>query len=184
MSITEYCTLTELGELYGTTRNKVGTWLRDAGLRDGKGHPISEGMWMTVETLAPNGFTPFYVWHRESTVRLLDSLGHRQKEKNSGHTLIDRRQGTFRSKERRVMKEYLSQTELGKLFGVSSHTIGEWLRDAGLRDPGGKPTFEGHEYADTRPSTNPNTYFWVWHRKRTIRLLESRGHQVLAGGAA
>jgi len=98
-------------------------------------------------------------------------------------TLIDSRQGTFRPLERRAMKEYLSQTELGKLFGVSSHTMGDWLREAGLRDPGGRPTYEGHEYADTRPSTNPGTYFWVWHRERTVRLLQSRGHQLLAGGA-
>lgn len=105
------------------------------------------------------------------------------QEKYLGLTLLDRGQGAYRPHERRHMSEYLSQTELGKLFGVSSHTVGGWLRDAGLRDPGGKPTFEGREYADTRPSTNPGTYFWVWHRERTIQLLQSRGHQLLTGGA-
>lgn len=82
------------------------------------------------------------------------------------------------------MSEYGSQTELGKIFGVSSHTMGVWLRDAGLRGPDGKPTTTGHGYADTRPSTNPGTYFWVWHKERTLRLLESLGHKPLIGGIA
>ena len=82
------------------------------------------------------------------------------------------------------MNDYVSLTQLGKLFGVSSHTMGGWLRDAGLRDPSGKPTAAGYGYADTRPSTTPGTYFWVWHKERTIRLLESRGHKQLIGGTA
>ncbi len=82
------------------------------------------------------------------------------------------------------MNEHLSLTQLGKLFGVSSHTMGAWLREAGLREPGGKPTATGYEYADTRPSTNPGTYFWVWHKERTLRLLESLGHKLLIEGAA
>ena len=69
-------------------------------------------------------------------------------------------------------------TDMGASCGANYVNAGA----AGALD--GVTMVEGHEYADTRPSTNPNTYFWVWHRKRTIRLLESRGHQVLAGGAA
>ncbi len=78
--------------------------------------------------------------------------------------------------------EYSSQTELGKLFGVSSHTIGRWLWEAGLRDSDGKPTAWGWEYVSQRPSTNPGTYFNVWHREKTVKLLESKGHALV--GAA
>ena len=88
MTIAEYITLTELGALYGVTSHKVGKWLREAGLRDKRGNPINEGLWMTTETLAPNGFTPFFVWHRQSTIRLLDSLGYQRKEKHSPVTPI------------------------------------------------------------------------------------------------
>ena len=86
MSITEYCTLTELGALYGVTAQKVGTWLRKARVRDRGGNPINNGGAMTTTRPTPNGHTKFYVWDREATIRLLDSLGHRQKEKTSGHT--------------------------------------------------------------------------------------------------
>ena len=44
------------------------------------------------------------------------------------------------------MSEFLSQTDLGKLFGVSSHVIGKWLLDCGLRTENKKPSrkaFEG-----------------------------------------
>lgn len=82
MNITDYCTQTELAELYGVTRNKIGEWLRDAGLRDRKGNPTNAGIGMTMEATSPNGY-PFFVWHRESTIRLLDSLGHRRIHKYS-----------------------------------------------------------------------------------------------------
>jgi len=78
-----------------------------------------------------------------------------------------------------MINEYLSQTELGKLFGVSSHTIGRWLTAAGLRGPDGKPSLHGWEYVSQRPSTNPGTYFNVWHREKTVRLLESKGHALV-----
>jgi len=34
----------------------------------------------------------------------------------------------------------LNQTELGKLFGVSSHVLGDWLVDIGLRTSDKKPS--------------------------------------------
>jgi hypothetical protein len=86
MIVSEYITLTELGALYGVTNQKIGQWLREAGLRDKRGNPINEGLWMTTEALAQNGYTPFFVWHRQSTIRLLDSLGYRRKDKYNGST--------------------------------------------------------------------------------------------------
>lgn len=36
--------------------------------------------------------------------------------------------------------EFLSQTELGQIFGVSSHRMGKWLVDLGLRYKNKKPS--------------------------------------------
>jgi hypothetical protein len=60
--------------------------------------------------------------------------------------------------------EYLSQTELGKHFGVSSHVVGRWLREIGLRTPTGKPTSRAFDegLVAQRPSRGIGTYFYVW----------------------
>jgi hypothetical protein len=77
-----------------------------------------------------------------------------------------------------MQDEFLSQTELGKLYGVSSHTVGQWLKDAGLRDQKGKPCGDGWDYVSTRTSTQAATFFYVWNRKKTTALLSSRGHNI------
>ena len=80
MTDTDYCTLTELGAMYGVSRNEIGKWLKEAGVRDRRGNPQDEGMLMTIEALAPNGLATFYVWHRKQTIRLLDSMGYQRLE--------------------------------------------------------------------------------------------------------
>jgi len=94
MIFSDYVTLTELGQLYGVTSHRIGKWLRHAGVRDKRGNPIEEGLMMTKEALAPNGFTPFFMWHRESTIRLLDSLGYHRIKNYCVNT--PRYAGTYR----------------------------------------------------------------------------------------
>jgi hypothetical protein len=75
------------------------------------------------------------------------------------------------------MPEYLSLTELGKLYAVSRVKIGQWLVDLGLRTKEKKPSraaFDGG-FVDQRDSTNPGTYFWVWDAKKTCELLDGTG---------
>lgn len=75
------------------------------------------------------------------------------------------------------MKEYLSLTQLGELFGVSRVVMGRWLHEIGLRE-NNEPTaqaikegfcVEGERPADWVP-------FWIWHADKTIALLEQHGH--------
>ena len=75
--------------------------------------------------------------------------------------------------------DFLSQTELGKLYGVSSHKIGKWLLDLGLRTKDNKPSRTAFEagFVDQRPSTQPGTYFWVWHSEKTMQALDKAGHK-------
>ena len=71
---------------------------------------------------------------------------------------------------------YLSQTELGILFGVSSHKIGRWLTALGLRY-NGTPSEQAHHdgYVSTRPHRNKG-YYWRWHGLKTVAALERAGH--------
>jgi hypothetical protein len=72
------------------------------------------------------------------------------------------------------MPEFLSLTELGRLYGVSRNKVGQWLVDLGLRTKEKKPSraaFDGG-FVDQRNSSNPGTYFWVWHAKKTTCLLD------------
>jgi hypothetical protein len=76
-------------------------------------------------------------------------------------------------------EKYMSLTELGRLYGVSRVRMGQWLVDLGLRTQGKKPShmaFNGG-FVDQRPSTQLDTYFWVWHAAKTIRLLDEAGHE-------
>jgi hypothetical protein len=72
------------------------------------------------------------------------------------------------------MDDFLSQTELGEIYGVTSHKIGKWLRGLGLRDENGKPTARAFQegFVKQRPSTQPGTYFYVWHKAKTTEQLD------------
>ena len=73
----EFLSLTELGMLYGVTRNKVGQWLVDLGLRTEDKKPsakaFSEGF--VDERDSVNIGTYFYVWYAKKTCELLDGAG-------------------------------------------------------------------------------------------------------------
>jgi hypothetical protein len=79
--------------------------------------------------------------------------------------------------------EYLSQTELGKLYGVSSHVVGRWLKGLGLRDAGGNPTdrAKAEGFAKREPSTKPGTYFYAWHREKTCEQFDGMEYPRAAG---
>lgn len=73
--------------------------------------------------------------------------------------------------------EYLTQTQLGQLLGVSAVVVGGWLAHAGLRTSKG-PTQKATESGIARQFTpgdgrNP---FWVWERDRCLGVFEALGH--------
>ena len=77
------------------------------------------------------------------------------------------------------MPEFLSLTELGRLYGASRNKVGQWLVDLGLRTKEKKPSraaFDG-DFVDQRPSTQPGIYYWVWQGEKTTRLLDGAGFQ-------
>ena len=72
------------------------------------------------------------------------------------------------------MNEYLSLTDVGRIFGVSSHVAGRWLKNLGLRTASGQPTALAfnEKYVAQRPSRYPATFYYVWHAGRTTELLD------------
>jgi len=72
------------------------------------------------------------------------------------------------------MEQYLSQTEIGNLYGVSARIAGAWLVRGGLRGPDGKPTdhAEQNGYCRSVYMTDRGRSFWVWHSARTLELIE------------
>jgi hypothetical protein len=75
------------------------------------------------------------------------------------------------------MNDFMSQTELGTFFNVSSHQIGKWLISCGLRTAYKKPSPKAFNegFVEQRPSTQPGTYFWVWHAEKTMKVLTEAG---------
>jgi hypothetical protein len=74
----------------------------------------------------------------------------------------------------------LNQRQIGEHFGVSSHVVGRWLKEVGLREPNGEPTPSAVEAGFAEPvdlgdGTHP---FWVW-QKKTVDYLEQHGHPRL-----
>jgi hypothetical protein len=72
------------------------------------------------------------------------------------------------------VNEFLSLTELGQLYGVTSHVIGKWLKGLGLRTADGRPSRDAFAegYVSQRPSRQPGTYYWVWHGDKTTGRLD------------
>lgn len=70
--------------------------------------------------------------------------------------------------------EYKSMREIGKHFGATSHEVGKWLQNLGLRDANKEPTPRAvdEEWIAKLPSTQPGTWFYGWHEKRTIELFK------------
>jgi hypothetical protein len=80
-----------------------------------------------------------------------------------------------------MLLEYVSLTELGTLFGTTSHWIGRDLAAMGLWVPCGKPTplayceglINSREY-DSGCEYPLNT----WHREKTVAVLVARGRKL------
>jgi hypothetical protein len=74
----------------------------------------------------------------------------------------------------------LTQRQLGLLFGVSSHVIGDWLENVGLRDPQTKkPTREAHQDKYCEQVMNGTGYFWAWRSQPTVERLIAAGHLLV-----
>lgn len=81
------------------------------------------------------------------------------------------------------LSEFMSMTQIGRLFGVSSHKIGAWLTAIGLREDG-NPTHIARNggYVTTVPNGRNDGFYWVWKTRPTIKALERAGHRRVGQG--
>jgi hypothetical protein len=73
---------------------------------------------------------------------------------------------------------YLTQTELGEVFGVTSHQIGRWLIEIGLRTPDKQPSRKA--FAEGFVAQSPldtGGCFYKWDQDKTVKALENAGHR-------
>ncbi|MBY0522779.1 MAG: hypothetical protein K2R98_05255 [Gemmataceae bacterium] len=73
--------------------------------------------------------------------------------------------------------EFATMREIGRLFGVTNHTIGRKLKELGLRTPDGKPSSEAFSrgLVEQKWTDDHKHYCWVWHIAKTVPLLEKAG---------
>jgi hypothetical protein len=77
------------------------------------------------------------------------------------------------SGRRNVEYEFVTLTYLGRLYGVSSHKVGKWLKGLGLRTDAGQPSERAFQQGlvERWESTQPGTYFYAWHQSKVTKLL-------------
>jgi hypothetical protein len=70
-------------------------------------------------------------------------------------------------------------TEIGQLFGVSSHVVGRWLVGIGLRTPEKFPSTKAFKggYTNKAPNGRGSGWYYVWDRDKTVQALEEAGHR-------
>ena len=78
-----------------------------------------------------------------------------------------------------INNEFTTMREIGKLFGATSHEVGKWLVEIGLRTPQREPSQRAREggFCARRPLESGYGSFDVWHQARTVAALEQAGHR-------
>lgn len=76
----EFLSLTELGQIYGVSRNKVGEWLIDLGLRTREKKPskMAFDAGFVEQRLSTQPGTYYWTWSGQKTCKFLDEAGHRR----------------------------------------------------------------------------------------------------------
>lgn len=75
---------------------------------------------------------------------------------------------------------WVTQTALGKLFGASSHAIGRWLVELGLRTKDGIPTLDALTKRLAKAMRDDRGFhFYVWDRESICVLLRRAGHRQI-----
>ena len=78
----------------------------------------------------------------------------------------------------KLKKRYMNMTEVGKIFGVTSHVVGKWLKQMGLRRHNGTPSSDAYEHGLIDSDFNEyGTYNVLWDAARVIAILDEAGHK-------
>lgn len=72
----------------------------------------------------------------------------------------------------------MNQTDLGRLFGVTSHVIGRWLTKAGLKGVTPTPQAIRDGYAVSCPFDETRAG-WYWVPDKVVPVLLADGHELV-----
>ena len=75
---------------------------------------------------------------------------------------------------------YITQTDLGALYGVSRVVIGRWLTEAGL-GTSKAPTKLAIEKGYCAEGPRPQEWvpFWLWRLDAVAELFEAQGYEIV-----
>lgn len=77
--------------------------------------------------------------------------------------------------------EHVTQTELGQIFGVSSHVIGDWFVEVGLKTETKHASGYAHNGGFITTVSNKSWgYKWMWHAQKTVTALIEAGHHPVS----
>jgi hypothetical protein len=91
--------------------------------------------------------------------------------------LLDIRGGRMHN-DRYPSFEYLTQTQIGKMYGTTSIAVGQWLKQVGLRLPNGSPSpkaIDGGVGKNFCPDGSSRG-FWVWKKDVIAKVFDAAGH--------
>lgn len=73
--------------------------------------------------------------------------------------------------------EFVTQTQLSRIFGIGVKIMGKWLSKIGLRDGENDPTSEALQGGYCKLFRNDrDIVFFVWHRSKTVAALKAAGY--------
>ena len=74
---------------------------------------------------------------------------------------------------------YKTMREIGKEFNATSHEVGRWLKNQGLRLEYGEPSPEAKRdgWIKKVDSTQPGTYFYLWNYTKVKELFDIMGYR-------
>lgn len=78
-----------------------------------------------------------------------------------------------------IDNEFTTMRAIGRRFGATSHEVGRWLVEIGLRTQDREPSEKAQTggYCARQRLENAYRSFVVWHKARTIAALEQAGHR-------
>ena len=73
--------------------------------------------------------------------------------------------------------DFLTQTQIGKVFGASAMQVGRWLMSLGLKERDGRPSAKAERAGLVQMVGDGRSQFPAWRKDMVVELLVKAGHQ-------
>ena len=82
------------------------------------------------------------------------------------------------SKKSKFNRVWVTQTELGKVFGISARKVGIELESSGYKDKEGGTEKARKEDMVYRVESKDGRVFWMWNKQKCIELLSKKYNKL------